>query len=179
MGPLAKLLLSIALLAVQAGISSGAEQQKKPDPRPAGVFQVNVVDGSLSVIADDAPLAQIFGEIARQSGIRIDSNIGPDEKITTRLERVPIEDGIKQLAKNVSVFYAQDPKSHTRRIARVVVLSESKAPATQAKPTAQPEKARERPSKPTKEEKPNQAEPFKFQFDPKKSPQTKNEEEEP
>lgn len=135
------------------------------------------MDGSLSVNADDAPLTQIFQEIARQSGIRIDSNIGPEEKITTRLERVPIEDGIKQLAKNVSVSYAQDPKSHTRRIARVVVLSESKAPATQTKTTAQPEKTKERPPRPAKEDKANQAAPFKFQLDPTKSPETKNGEE--
>jgi hypothetical protein len=175
MSPLAKL-LTIAFLAAFAGVSFPAEQSKKTDSRPTGMFQVNVTDDTLSLNADDAPLAQIFREIARQSGITIDSNIGPEEKITTRLERVPLEDGIKQLAKNVSVFYAQDPKSHTRRIARVVVLSESKTPATQTKTTAQPEKAKEPRAKSAKDEKSNQAEPFKFQFDPKKSGETKNEE---
>ena len=69
---------------------------------------------------------QIFKEIGKQARIVIDSNIGPEEKITIRLDRVPLEEGIKQLAKNVTVFYTQDPKDKTRQISRVVALSEGK-----------------------------------------------------
>jgi hypothetical protein len=156
-------------LATLAGISPAAEQSKKTETRPTGMFQVNVSDGYLSLNADDAPLAQIFREIARQARITIDSNIGPEEKITTRLERVPLEDGIKRLAKNVSVFYAQDEKTNTRRIARVVVLSDAKAPTGQTKASPQPEKVNEPAPKPAKVDRPRQPEPFKFQFDPTKS----------
>ena len=42
---------------------------------------------------------------------RSKTNIGPEEKITKHLDRVPFEDGIRQLAKNVSVFYVQDAKT--------------------------------------------------------------------
>lgn len=172
MSPLAKLVLPIALLATLAGISPAAEQPKKTETRPTGTFQVNVSDGYLSLNADDAPLAQIFREIAKQARITIDSNIGPGEKITIRLDRVSLEDGIRQLAKNVSVVYAQDANTDTRRIARVVVLSEAKGPTGQTKVSLPPEKVSEPALKPAKVNKPQQQpEPFKFQFDPTKSAQ--------
>ena len=57
---------------------------------------------------------QIFQEIGKQAKITFDSNIGPEKKITIRLERVPLEEGIKQLAKNVTVFYAENPKDTNR-----------------------------------------------------------------
>jgi len=174
MSPLAKLILPIAFFAQSAGVSLSAEQPKKTETRPTESFQVNVTGDHLSLKADDAPLAQIFREIARQSGIAIDSNIGPEEKITTRLERVPLEDGIRQLAKNVSFTYTQAANSKTRRIARVVVLSEAKRPATQIKTPPQFEKVNETASKPVKQDKPSQPEPFKFQFDPKKAAEQKS-----
>jgi len=169
-----KVLVLTALLGVTAGISLAAEPSKKTETRPMGMFQVYVSDDYyLSLRADEAPLAEIFREIARQARITIDSNIGPEEKITTRLERVPLEDGIRQLAKNVSVFYTQDARSHTHRIARVVVLSEGKALTGQTKGFSRPEKLNEPAAKAAKPDKPQQQpEPFKFQFDPTKSAET-------
>jgi hypothetical protein len=169
MSPLAKLLLPITFLTSLTGNASAAEPSKKTENRPMGIFQVSISDGNLFLAADDASVAQILREISRQAGIVIDSNIGPAERITTRLERVPLEDGIRQLAKNVSVFYAQDPKTHVRRIARVVVLSEVKAPPVQPKAGPQPEKVSEPVRQPVKGDRPQPSEPFKFQFDPSKS----------
>ncbi len=174
MSPLVKVLVSTAFLAGFAGISLAAEPSKKTETRPTGIFQVYVSDDSyLSLRADDASLAEIFREIARQAKITIDSNIGQEEKITTRLERVPLEDGIRQLAKNVSVFYTQDARSNTHRIARVVVLSEGKTVTGQSKENSQREKLNEPAAKPAKPDKPQQQPaPFKFQFDPTKSAET-------
>lgn len=137
----------------------------------AGAFELKVSNGYLSLKADQAPLAQIFREIARQAGITIDSNIGPEEKITTRLDRVPLEDAIRQLAKNVSVYYVQDAKTNTRRIERVVVLSQQKEGASgQPKKSPEAGKPGERAPEPATVKKPSpQPEPFKFEFDPAKS----------
>jgi type II secretory pathway component GspD/PulD (secretin) len=179
MSPLAKLLLAIAFFPTFTGISPAAEQPKKTETRPTGIFQVNVTGDHLSLNADDAPVAQIFREIAVQTGITIDSNIGPEEKITARLDRVPLEDGIRQIAKNVSVIYAQDAKTNTRRIAKVVVLSEAKGPAGQTKTSPQPERVNAPAAKPAKGDKPQQPEPFKFQFDPTKSAEKKSREKQP
>jgi hypothetical protein len=123
-------------------LAQSAEQPKKIEPAPTGAFQVNVSDGYLSLVANQAPLVQVFEEIGKQARITIQTNIGPEEKITKHLDRVPLEDGIRQLGKNVSVFYAQDANTKARHIVRVVVLSEVKgtARASPAKPASQPEK---------------------------------------
>ena len=86
---------------------------------------------------------QIFQEIGKQAKITFDSNIGPEEKITIHLDRVPLEEGIKRLAKNVTVFYTENPKDKSRRISRVVVLSEGSGVSGQAKASSQPAKVNE------------------------------------
>ena len=90
---------------------------------------MKVSQGDLSLEANEAPLGQIFQEIGKQAKITFDSNIGPEEKVTIRLDRVPLEEGIKRLAKNVTVFYTETPKDKSRRISRVVVLSEGRSTA--------------------------------------------------
>jgi biopolymer transport protein ExbD len=174
MSLLAKVLVSISFLAAAASVSMAADKSTKTETRPTGTFQVQVTDDDrLSLNADGAPLTQILREIARQARITIDSNIDPGEKITTRLDRVPLEDGVKRLARNVSVFYAQDSETHRRRIARIVVLAEGKPVTGGIKTAAPQEKPKEPSTQPAKENKPQQRpEPFKFQFDPTKSPGT-------
>jgi hypothetical protein len=134
-----------------------------------GTFQLKVSQGYLSLDATEAPLVQIFQEIGKQAKITFDSNIGPEEKVTIRFERIPLEDGIRQLAKNVSVFYTENPRDKTRRISRVVVVSEGKESVpVQTKTSPQPEKVKE-PAPQTATKKPApQPEPFKFEFDPRK-----------
>jgi hypothetical protein len=125
-------------------ISDKGETAEHEKPLRPGTFQVTVSKGKLSLEASQAPLAQVLEEIGKQARIMIDGYIRPEEKITTSLNGVPIEDGIKQLAKNVSVFYAQGPNDKTRRIERIVILSEVKErPPPQPKASSQPEKRSE------------------------------------
>jgi hypothetical protein len=129
----------------------------------SGSFQVKFSKGHLSVEANQAPLVKIFEEIGKQARIVVDSSIGPEEKITIQLDHVALEDAIKQLAKNVTIFYAEDSKAKTLRIARLVVLPEGNQQAPQferAKELSKPVKANEPAPKP---------EPFRFEFDPSKS----------
>lgn len=152
-----------------------AQSTKKTSPagQRQGTFEVKVNQDRLSVQAVDAPLSQVLQEIARQAKITIESNIGPEEKITNRLDRVPLEDGIRQLAKNVSFVYAQDAKSNSRRIARVIVLSETRG-VSAPKISPQPEKSNQAAEKPAKATTPpQQPEPFKFEFDPRNVPEKK------
>jgi len=156
-------------LACLVTMAQGAEQPRTAKSRPPGTFQVKVSKDNLYLEATEAPLVQIFQEIGKQANITIDSNIAPEEKVTIRLERVPLEDGIRQLAKNVSVFYTENPKDKTRRISRVVVVSEGKESVpVQSKTSPQPEKVTE-PAPQAATKKPvQQPEPFKFEFDPGK-----------
>jgi hypothetical protein len=138
--------------------AQSAEQPKKIESPPTGAFQVNVSDGYLSLLANQAPLAQVLEEIGKQARITIQTNIGPEEKITKHLDRVPLEDGIRQLGKNVSVFYAQDANTKARHILRVVVLSEVKGTASPAKTPSQPGKVKDSAKEATKTDKPQQTE---------------------
>ena len=90
----------------------------------------------------------------------------PEEKITIQFERVALEEGLKRLAKNISIIYAKDPKDKSSRVTRVVILPEQQTVA----PPAQVEA----PTKSLKASKPSpQPEPFKFEFDPTKSAEKK------
>ena len=160
MGRLGPCILGSMFFLLAQNIAQAAEQSRTVKPRSPGTFEVKVSQGYLSLEANQAPLGQIFQEIGKQAKITFDSNIGPEEKVTIRLDRVPLEEGIKRLAKNVTVFYAENPKDKSRRISRVVVLSEGKESApVQAKASTQPEKVNKVAPQP---------EPFKFEFDPGK-----------
>jgi hypothetical protein len=137
-------------------------EKSSPNIPTQGTFRLTVAQGRLSLEANGAPVAKIFDEIGKQAGIAVESSIGPEEKITIQLDRVPLEQAIKRLVKNVTIFYAQDRKNKTHRIARVVVLPEGRQKAPKAEASkAQPQKAKgsEPAAKP---------EPFRFEFDPAK-----------
>ena len=129
------ILHGLFLLSLLLGGVALAQSTKRslPAGQAPGTFEVKVSQGYLSLEATEAPLVQIFQEIGKQAKITFDSNIGPEEKITIRLDRVPLEDGIKQLAKNVTVFYTENPKDKSHRISRVVVLSEGSGVSGQVK----------------------------------------------
>ena len=140
-------------------VAQSGQSTSAPGQSP-GTFQIKVSQGNLSLEATQAPVLQILQDIGKQAKITVDTNIGPEEKVTIHLDRVPLEEGIKRLAKTVTVFYTENPKDKSRRISRVVVLSEGKEGVpTQAKASTQPVKV----DKPAQ-----QPEPFKFEFDPAK-----------
>jgi hypothetical protein len=156
-------MLASLVLAWMFSIAQAAEQSPTAKPLGQGAFQVAVSQGNLSLDANQAPLAKVLEEIGKQSGIAVDSNIGPEEKITIRLENVSIEDGFKRLTRNVTIIYTQGLKEKKGRITRVVVLSEKKAGASKFEGGGlQREGAAVKEAAPPPE-------PFKFGFDPAKS----------
>jgi hypothetical protein len=166
---LTKYILATIFLNWIFAMPCAAEQPGTAKTQSSGTFQVTVNKDYLSLQANDASLAQVFEEIGKQAKISFDSNIGPEEKITINLERVPLEQGIRQLARNVTVFYAQDLNNKARRIERVVVLSEGSGSSGQAIGASEPDKAKQPAPQAAKASKPlPQSEPFKFEFDPAK-----------
>ena len=72
---------------------------------------MKVSHGYLSLEATEAPLVQIFQEIGKQAKITIDSNIGPEEKVTIHLDRVPLEEGIRAARQKCNcLLYARIPR---------------------------------------------------------------------
>ena len=169
MRPLGSFMAVSVLLAGLMAMGQAAEQPRTAKSQPPGTFQVKISKDNLSLEANQAPLLQVFQEIGKQAKITFDSNIGPEEKITINLDQVPLEEGIKQVAKNATVFYTENPKDKTRRITRVVVLAEGSGASGQAKVPSQLEKVKETAPQSTTMKKPApQPEPFKFEFDPGK-----------
>ena len=170
MRPLGSFMAVGVFLACLVVMGQAAEQSRTAKSRPPGTFQVKVSKDHLSLEANQAPLLQIFQEIGKQAKITFDSNIGRDERITIHLDQVPLEEGIKQIAKNATLFYAENPKDKTRRITRVVVLAEGSGISGQDKGSSQVEKVKDAAPEATIIKKPApQPEPFKFEFDPAKS----------
>jgi hypothetical protein len=152
-------IVTIVSLAWLTTFVQAAENSKTTKTHSPGTYRVTASQNFLSVEASDGPLLKILQEIGKQAQVRIESNIGPEERITVRLDRVPLEEGIKQLAKNVTVFYAESPKDKTLRIEKIVVLSEGMGVSRPVTVSPPPVKKNERPPGP---------EPFKFEFDPTK-----------
>lgn len=153
------LVLFLLFLLLRGATPVNGAEAVRSEGQAAGTFQMKVTNGYLSLEANETPLVQIFEEIGKQARIPIDSKIAQEEKVTIRLERLPIEAAIKQLAKNVIVFYAEDPNSKTSRIARVVVLSGNEGAYGKMQSASKPAQVNEDPPQP---------EPFRFEFEPGK-----------
>lgn len=154
--------LKLLILSILLMFSGAADaQQSQPGKTKPGTFQVKVNKGLVSLEANEASVAKIFEEIGKQAGITVDSNIAPDEKISIQFDRIPLEDAMKRLAKNVSFSYAQDSNTKNTRISKVVVLAEGRQSAVRLKqPEAPPQSSKKAEGPPP--------EPFKFEFDPSK-----------
>ena len=156
-----KYMFASVLLASMITSAQAAQEPTAKDTSES--FQVKVSDGYLSVNAREAPLVKIFEEIRKQAKIAVDGSMKPEEKITIQFEHVALEEGLKRLAKNISVIYTQGPKDKSPRIARIVVLPEGQRVAAERIEPTKSSKASEAP----------RPEPFKFEFDPTKSVEKK------
>jgi len=169
---ISRYLLAGLVLPLVLGIAQAAEKSAttKPD---AGKFQVKFSNGYLSIEANEAPLAKVFEEIGKQAGIGVEGNIGPAETVTMRLDKVPLEEGIKRLSNNVTIVYGEKPNEKGHRITKIVVLSEDERKVTRSEETKAPtEKPTQKAAvqKASKASAPTQPpEPFKFEFDPTKA----------
>jgi hypothetical protein len=114
------------------GIAYAAEQSVKSKASAQGMFQLKATNDHITLEANDAALAKIFEEIGKQAEIIIESNLGPEEKITIQLNHVPLQEGLNRLARNVTVVYAQAPNEKRRRISKAIVLDEG---TTEAPPS--------------------------------------------
>jgi len=176
--------LMMAAIGVAQSVKS-TFQSRKP-----GTFRLNVTGGHVSLEAKEASVAKIFEEIGRQTGIEVDIQIGPEEKVTARFDRVPLKDAPQKITENVVIFYSKDPTAPSIRIAKIGVYSKGQprmeqkrqfepAKGNQAEPAkskaaprrseqVKSSKIKPPPRYSTAKEKTPRPEPFKFTFDPSK-----------
>ena len=113
-------------------------------PLAPGTFRLTVTEREVSLEAQEASVAAIVADIGQRTGIPVVVYPGADERITTHLSRVSLDEALKRLAPNIAILPAQGANAPAHRIAKVFVLA-----AGQARPPATARPA-----------------PFQFTFDP-------------
>jgi hypothetical protein len=146
------------------------ERSPKGKPGAKADFVLTVKDNRISLDAKDASLKEVLEEIGRKMSIEVLALLPEQERITTELENLSLEDAIERLIRNYPHLVVL--QEGDRKIRRIVALQKS-GDIEPSKPVMQgPEIKKEQNSaKPaTKQEAIRNESPppeqFKFQFDP-------------
>jgi hypothetical protein len=150
----ATFLVLVLLLIIISPVS--AQQSREEKIQQSGTFHVNLSKDYVSLQANEAPVAMVLDEIANKAGIAVENGLRLREKITIQFDRVPLEEAIKLLAKNVIIIYStRDRNDRSLRIARVVVLPKTKDLVSRSSSSVEPGEGNE-----------PAPESFNFQFNP-------------
>jgi hypothetical protein len=164
-------LILVLLPAAMLPGQPGAAQTPHPPPiagAPHGAMRLTVLEGRLSLWAQEAPLKAIFDAIGRQLAIDVVSRIPEDERITLAFAPLPLAEALTRFRPYVHYMAledAQEPGS----VRQLIVVSKRAAggppPPSQADGEGMvPREQHPRdgpapgaPGRPT---------PFRFEFDP-------------
>ena len=94
------------------------EEKKKQEEQPLRVLFEN---NSLTVKAKHQPLALVLLKIGDELGIPVDISSETPEIVGTVINKLPIEDAIRQLSPNVKLFMRADLQHSERRALRLVL----------------------------------------------------------
>ncbi len=99
------------------------EDKKKLEEQPLRVLFEN---NSLTVRAKHQPLALVLLKIGNELGIPVDISSESSEIVDTVINKLPIEDAIRQLSPNVKLFMRADLQHAERRALRLVLVESPK-----------------------------------------------------
>lgn len=99
-----------AVFEARAAVGGGGQEQL-----------VRVVDGALTVDVRDMPLRELLEEIARQAGLVIEYEASPDTRVTARLPRMGLDDGLHELLNGHSYALEYSASSRDRDAPRPVL----------------------------------------------------------
>lgn len=128
----------------------------------SGSFQLTVSQGKVSLNAQEAPVAAIFEDLSRKTGIQIENRLNPEQKVTTVFNNVPLAQAIAKLG-SVAIVYGTDRNKPGTQIARIIVSAKGTKMRSQSNTMATPTTAASKGS-----EAGAPARPFAFEFDPSK-----------
>ena len=100
------------------------EERKKEEEQP---LKVSFADNLLSVKAKKQPLALVLLKIGEEMGIPVDIQGDAQETIDMALNKMPIEDVVRQLSPNIHLFLRAYLSRAERRALRLVLPSVSKS----------------------------------------------------
>ena len=135
-------------------------------------FVLTIKDSLISLTAKDASLKEITEEIGRRMKIEVVADISEEEKITTKFNKLSLEDAIKKL--RTSYAYVWNSEKEEGKITKIVLLPEGKGTVLSRPTNRESEvkggkrlvKSESSAGKKAARKKLPRPEPFKFEFDP-------------
>ena len=99
------------------------EDKKKQEEQPLRIlFEKN----HLSVKAKQQPLSLVLLKIGEQLGIPVEIGYSSTDTVSTEINRLPVEDAIRQLSPNILLFVRADLQHSERRALRLVLYDPAK-----------------------------------------------------
>jgi hypothetical protein len=99
------------------------EDRKKKEEEPLRIlFEKN----HLSVKAKQQPLSLVLLKIGEQLGIPVDIRYSSTNTVSTEINKLPVEDAIRQLSPNILLFVRADLQHAERRALRIVLYDPAK-----------------------------------------------------
>jgi type II secretory pathway component GspD/PulD (secretin) len=166
-------ILLISLLITPNSLFGGeADKKSEVDSKRRADFVITIKDSLISLTAKDASLKQIVEEIGRRMKIEVVADISEEEKITTKFDKLSLEDAIKKL--RTSYAYVWNSEKEEGKITKIVLLPEGKGTVLSRPTNRESEVKGEKrlvrsessARKKIASEKSPRPEPFKFEFDP-------------
>lgn len=113
---LACLTAGCALLVGAGRAQDTVESQQPTTHSRPGHLKVEVADRTVSVTAREATVGQLLAEIARQSGLAVDSEGPLDERADLELDRVPLREALHRILRghNFVLLYVEPPSGVER-----------------------------------------------------------------
>jgi len=167
-----KRLLNVALLLLPllpTSVTFGGEADGRPKGKPAAKpdFVLTIKDNLLSLTAKNASLKEVLEEVGRRMNIEVLALLPEQEKVTTELEKVPLEEAIERLVRNYPHLTVS--QEGDRKITRIIALQKSGDPVQSQPAVKGPDKPIKLESQMREEAVKKESpppEPFRFQFDP-------------
>ena len=101
------------------GVEPTTEAEKKRlEEQP---LRVQFKDNSLSIKAKKQPLQLVLLKVGEELGIPVDIEYQPTDVIDTEINKLPVEDALRHLSPNITVFLRADLFHAERRALRLVL----------------------------------------------------------
>jgi len=134
-------------------------------------FALNIKDNLISLDAKDASLVEIVEELGSRIKIDVITKIPEEEKITIKVEKLPLEAAIERLREFADIAYIRDSEKEDAKITKILVFPKGKAEMPFKSGASAAEESVEAlevdgEEEEAGEEETQRPEPFKFEFDP-------------
>lgn len=94
------------------------------------VTQLSLEADLLTLEADDAPLADVLRRLADQDGVKVIGRPSADVRISARLERVPLDEALKRLLRDVPYIASYEARPNSRVLVEIRFLGAGADAAT-------------------------------------------------